>query len=423
MQFFSNQNSPIKRFLITSILVAALVVGFAVKNHEFTAFNPPTLELKAYAQKPDNEAQPAPQTESKQAENGESQGKEEEKIDITKMVMGALAGLVLFLYGVTRMADGLKEVTGDRAKRILSRFTTNPFAGVLTGAAATTILDSSSVTIIMVIAMVSAGLLTFVQSLGVVMGSNIGTTIGAQIIAFEINQYAPIALLIGAILIFFGRNESQKHIGMVTFGVGLLFFGLEVMGDAMEPLEKSQTFINWMQTLGQHPLQGALIGALFTVLIQSSSATVGIIVTLASQGLISLPAGIALMLGAEIGTCSDTIVATIGRGSSAIRTGVFHLFFNLITAALGLIFATQLAQLAQWISFGADVPRQIANAQLIFNLLGVALFIGFTPWIASALQKLIPGRESDNDRHDDSDSGNSGTNWKRIKETVETQQS
>lgn len=382
----NNSNKRILKLLGFSLLITVLIVGPSLLGNHFDFFDIPFLGDSAYAQ------------------GSGAQGSDEGKIDVTKMVMGSLAGLVLFLYGVTRMADGLKEVTGDRAKRILSKFTTNPFAGVLTGTAATTILDSSSVTIIMVIAMVSAGLLTFVQSLGVVMGSNIGTTIGAQIIAFKINEYAPIALLIGAGLHFFGKSERLKHIGMVVFGVGLLFFGLDVIGDAMKPLEKYEPFINWMKTLGEHPLMGAAIGALFTVLIQSSSATVGIIVTLASQGLISLPAGIALMLGAEIGTCSDTLVATIGRSRPAVRTGVFHLLFNLITTAVGLAFAAQLAQLAKWISFGADVPRQIANAQLIFNVLGVLVFIWFVPLIARGLKILIPESKSERDQQDESDS-------------------
>lgn len=392
MFWFNNSRKKILKLLGLSFLVAALMVNPSlVGNLNFV--QAPSLQVSVNAQTPaasDNTSQ----NSAVRAENQGGEASEAEKIDVTKMVMGALAGLVLFLYGVTRMADGLGEIAGDRAKNLLNKFTTNPFAGVATGAVATTILDSSSVTIIMVIAMVSAGLLSFAQSLGVVMGSNIGTTLGAQIIAFEINKYAPIALLIGALLHFFGKTERQKHIGMAVFGIGLIFFGLDVIDDAMKPFENYQPFINWMKKLGEHPLQGAAIGALFTVLVQSSSATIGIIVTLASSGLISLPAGIALMLGAEVGTCADTLVATVGRGSQALRTGVFHLLFNIITAGLGLLFAGQLAQLAQSISFGADVPRQIANAQLIFNVLGVALFIGFTPLISRALQTVIPDVKS-----------------------------
>jgi phosphate:Na+ symporter len=384
MLFLKTLNKKILQLLGINVLVAALIVCPSLLGSHSNFFDLPFLDsAHAWAA---------------------AEGAEAGKIDVTKMVMEALAGLVLFLYGVTRMADSLKELANDRAKRILSKFTSNSFAGVLTGTVATTILDSSSVTIVMTIAMVSAGLLSFVESLGVVMGSNIGTTLGAQIIAFEINEYAPIALFIGAGLHFFGKSERLKHVGTIVFGIGLLFFGLDLIGNAMKPFEKYEPFINWMKTLGENPLLGAGVGALFTILVQSSSATVGIIVTLASQGLISLPAGVALMLGAEVGTCADTLVATIGRSRPAVRTGVFHLLFNTIAAAVGIAFAAQLAQLAQWVSGGAGAGRQIANAQLIFNVLGVAVVIWFIPAIARSLQMVIPDGESHPDRQDESDS-------------------
>lgn len=386
-----NINKRIIKLLGLSFLVIALTFA-PISVNRFNFFAPPSLEVSVNAQTPIS-------NEGKEAQSDRTPNSTQSKkpsMDITKMVMGALAGLVLFLYGVTRLAQGLEAIAGDRIKGILDRFTTNRFAGVLTGAAATTVLDSSSVTIIIVIAMVSAELLTFVQSLAVVLGSNIGTTVGAQVIAFDINQYAPIGLFIGLILHFVGKTDKWKNIGLILLGLGLLFFGLDTIDEAMKPLRDYQPFIEWMRTLGQHPLQGALVGALFTVLIQSSSATVAIIVTLAGSGLITLPAGVALMLGAEVGTCADTLVATIGRGRAALRTGVFHLLFNVITATIGILFATQLAGLAQSISGGTGVGRQIANAQVIFNLLGVALVIGFLPLIAHTLQILIPDAKNKN---------------------------
>ncbi|MDZ8235801.1 MAG: Na/Pi symporter [Nostoc sp. ChiQUE01a] len=337
---------------------------------------------------------------SQETKSSESKPEEQGKLDIFTIITRALAGLVLFLYGVTRMAEGLEAIAGDRARDLISKFTNNRYAGVATGTVATTILDSSSVTIIIVIAMVSAGLLSFVQSLGVVLGSNIGTTIGAQIVAFNISDYAPIAMFIGLLLILLSKKERWKQIGLVTLGIGLLFFGLETIENAMEPFKDYKPFIKWMETLGNNALLGAGVGALFTVLVQSSSATVAIIVTLASQGLISLPAGVALMLGAEVGTCADTLVATLGRDRPAVRTGVFHLLFNLVCAAVGILFASQLAALAQWISqlFGAgdDIARQIANAQLIFNVLGVMIAIAFLPSIARWLERLIPDVQNQN---------------------------
>jgi phosphate:Na+ symporter len=399
MLFSKKSNKRIVKWLALGILVSALIVQptmYGYNSHLSTI--PSTHYVNAQTPGQDGEQSPSSPTQNnQQSSNGES-SKEGEKLDVFKITMGAIAGLVLFLYGVTRMAEGLEALAGDRAKEWISKFTTNRYAGVATGTVATTVLDSSSVTIIIVIAMVSAGLLTFVQSLGVVLGSNIGTTIGAQIVALNINEYAPIALLIAFLLLMFGRTERLKNIALILLGFGLLFFGLDQIESAMEPFENYPPFINWMKTLGDNPLLGAFVGALFTVLVQSSSATVAIIVTLAIQGLVSLPAGIALMLGAEVGTCADTLVATIGRERPAVRTGVFHLVFNLITAGIGIILAAQLAGLAQWLSglFGAqnDVARQIANAQLIFNLLGVALVIGFLPLIARLLERVIPDKQN-----------------------------
>lgn len=399
---------------VLSILVSVLIVAPSILGKDLHWLNAPSqsLEISANAQTPGgvekvqqrntNQAQnPGEETKnSQQGKSAESKGEEQGKLDIFKIVTGALAGLVLFLYGVTRMAEGLEAIAGDRARSLISKFTTNRYAGVATGTVATTILDSSSVTIIIVIAMVSAGLLSFVQSLGVVLGSNIGTTIGAQIVAFKINEYAPIAMFIGLLLILLGKKERWKQIGLVILGFGLLFFGLDTIESAMEPFKDYKPFLKLMETLGNNTLLGAGVGALFTVLVQSSSATVAVIVTLASQGLISLPAGIALMLGAEVGTCADTLVATFGRERPALRTGVFHLLFNLVSAAIGILFASQLAGFAQWFSqlmgAGDDVAREIANAQLIFNVLGVTLGIAFLPWIARGLERLIPDTQKQN---------------------------
>ncbi|MBD0265164.1 MAG: Na/Pi cotransporter family protein [Tolypothrix sp. Co-bin9] len=401
MLFSKKSTQRLPKLLILCILVSGLVIAPSLVEDNLHWFNKPLLEVSANAQTPAGvqEAQPKQSNldNNSKEETSKSEGEKAGKLDIFKMVTGALAGLVLFLYGVTRMAEGLEAIAGDRAKGLISRFTTNRYAGVVTGTVATTILDSSSVTIIVVIAMVSAGLLSSVQSLGVVLGSNIGTTIGAQIVAFKINEYAPIAMFAGFLLIFLGKTERWKQIGLIVLGIGLLFFGLDTIEKAMEPFKEYQPFIKWMETLGDNTLLGAGVGALFTILVQSSSATVAIIVTLASQGLISLPAGIGLMLGAEVGTCADTLVATIGRDRPAIRTGVFHLIFNLACAAVGIIFAAQLATLAKWLSgmlgAGDDIARQIANAQVIFNILGVVLVIGFLPLIARALEKLIPDKQ------------------------------
>ena len=310
------------------------------------------------------------------------------------IVIEVLGGLVLFLFGVYQLATGIEPLASRRARELLGRFTTNRFAGVVTGAVATTILDSSSVTIILVIALVNGGLLTFAQSLGVIMGSNIGTTVSSQIFATDVEEYAPLLLLVGFAIFVTARNSLRRRsVGSAVLGLGLVFFGLQYMGEAVEPLRDNERFLRWMASL-ERPLLGLAAGAIATVVLQSSSAMLGIVITLAGQGLITLPAGLAVMLGAEIGTCADTLVASIGRTRAALRAGIFHLGFNIVTAALGVMFIEQLASLARALPGGDDdVARQIANAHVAFNVLGVALFIGFTPQIARLLTRLLPGED------------------------------
>jgi phosphate:Na+ symporter len=396
MYRFKNIKSRVVKYFSLSLLVAALAIAPSPFNrsHDF-----PIAQTTAQAQtplRPENSSTqfviaqaPAAKPEPAAAEE------KEELIDFFAMGMGALAGLVLFIYGVTRLSEGLEDMGTERMRGFLSKCTTNRFAGVVTGAIATTLLESSSVTIIMTIAMVSAGVLTFVQSLGVVLGANIGTAVGAQIISLEIEQYIPLLMFAGLLLLFLGKTKTWKNFGIVLLGFGLMFYGLEAIDEAMKPFRTYEPFIGLMETLGNNPILGAAVGALFTVIIQSSSATVAIVITLASSGLISLPAGVAIMLGAEVGTCADTLVATIGRGRPALRTGVFHFGFNLVSAILGIIFAPLLVQLVLSFSGGAGVGRQVANAQILFNGIGVVVMVVFLPAIAQILQRLIPDTGDD----------------------------
>lgn len=333
---------------------------------------------------------PAKHGTGKAGDDGGGKDPKVQKVAVFPMAMSAVAGLVLFLFGVTQLAQGLGRLNSERMRRVLSKFTTNRLAGAGTGIVATTLLESSSVTVIMVIALVSSGALTFVQSLGVVLGANIGTAVGAQIIALKVAQYVPILMLSGLLLLFVAKKSKLKNVGIVLLGFGLMFYGLDAIDEAMKPLRTHEPFLAMMRSLGENVLLGALVGALFTVAVQSSSATVAVVITLAGSGLISLPAGVAIMLGAEIGTCADTVVASIGRGRPAIRTGAFHLSFNLATAAIGLALAPALVALVQRISGDAGVGRQIANAQMLFNVLGVGVVLPFLPWIARALERLIP---------------------------------
>ena len=301
--------------------------------------------------------------------------------------LGVVAGLALFLYGVGRLAHGLRAVAGDRMQAILARATTNRVVAVGAGALATAILDSSSVTIILVIALVDAGALTAARALGVILGANIGTTLSSQIIALDAERYAPLVLALGLLLATVGRRSAWREIGTALFGMGLVFFGLGQIGAAVEPLRESGRFAEWMTRL-ESPLAGATVGALATLVIQSSSATLGIAITLAGQGLLALKGGVAVMLGAEIGTCADTLAATIGRSREALRAGVFHLAFNIATVALGLLCVEPLTALAA--SLGGDAGRQVANAHVAFNVLGVLLVLPFLGPVTHGLRRLVP---------------------------------
>lgn len=305
--------------------------------------------------------------------------------------LGMLGGLALFIYSVTLLSQGLKTISGDKAKKILSKFTTSRYSGVLTGTAATVVIGSSSITIITVIAMVNAGLMSFVQSLGVVMGSNIGTTFSSQIFAFDAEKFAPVILIAGLMLNTLGKSSRWQNIGLITFALGLVFFSLGFIGDTMSPLRGYEPFRVMIRNL-ENPWFGVLIGAGLTALIQSSSAMMGIVIAMASQEMMTLEAGVAIMLGAEIGTCANTLIASIGRSRGALRTGLFHLLFNISTVIIGVTLAGEIVILTRRISGLADVERQIANAHLIFNAGGVMLFVLFTGLIARMLLWVIPAQ-------------------------------
>ena len=321
-------------------------------------------------------------------------------VDYSALVLGIIAGLVIFLLGVERLSSAFSQVSDERIKRLIDRFTTNAFTGVLTGAIACTILDSSSATIILVIAMIRGGLLTFKQSLGIVMGANIGTTIGAQIIAMDVFGYAPILLLIGFLVHAFGRNPWQRTLGMGLLGAGMVFFGLGHLQGTVSPLRDNEALIAWLGRLGERPALGAVAGCLVTLVIQSSSATVGMAIVLAKANLLPLRAGVAIMLGAEIGTVGNTLVASLGRGAEALRCAAFHLLFNLSTVIVGVLLIGSLTSMANRLTpgDGNDAGRiawSIANAQVLFNVIGVAVFLPLLGPIAKFLEWSIRERQQE----------------------------
>lgn len=300
-----------------------------------------------------------------------------------------ISGLVLFLYALNTLSDGLKDMAGDKLKVFLDRFTGNVFKGILSGLVITILLDSSSVVIIMTIALVNSRAMTFKQAMGVVMGANIGTTISSQIFALNIGAYAALPILAGFIMMFVVKKKVYQQLGKVVFSFGLIFFGLYTMEEAVAPLKESNYFVNWLASL-ENVWKGMLTGAFVTLIIQSSSATVGMVIGLAAKGLITVAAGIAVMLGAELGTCADTLLASIGRSKAAIRTGLFHLLFNIVTIFMGMLLLPYFTQLVLYISAGASTQQTIANAHMLFNGLGVLISLPFLPLFERVLYGIIP---------------------------------
>jgi phosphate:Na+ symporter len=326
----------------------------------------------------------------------------ESEIDWLQLAMGLFGGLALFLAGLELLSEGLKQAAGDTLRDVLRKLTVNRFLGAMTGAFVTGVLNSSSVTTVLVVGFVTAGVMSLSQSVGVIMGANIGSTVTAQILAFNIAAYALIPVAIGFFMTFAGNTERIKQVGMMVMGLGLVFFGMGLMSDGMKPLRTYEPFMELLARM-ENPLFGILAGAVFTGLVQSSAATVGIAIAMASEGLLALPAGIALALGANIGTCVTALLAALGKPTEAVRASVVHISFNILGVLIWLPFLTLLADVAVQLSpvaaglegrekLAAEVPRQIANANTLFNVLNTLVFIGFTSWFARLAERLVPER-------------------------------
>lgn len=320
--------------------------------------------------------------------------------DLVTMLIGLGGGLAIFLYGMRKMTEGLKLVAGSQLKNLLAKFTTNRFTGAMTGAMITAVLQSSSVTSVMVVGFVSAGLMTFTQSVGVIMGANIGTTITAQIVAFNVTKYALIMIAAGFLVELLAKNQKLKLYGVVTMGLGLLFYGMDLMSEAAIPLRTYAPFIDTMKEL-RSPLIGVFAGLVFTAIVQSSSATTGIVIVLASQGYISLEAGISLIFGANIGTCVTASLSAIGKPREAVKAAAVHIVFNIIGVLLWIGFIPYFAEAVRSFSpiatglqgaekMSVEVPRQIANAHTLFNIANTLIFIGFAAQISRLVEHLVP---------------------------------
>lgn len=312
-------------------------------------------------------------------------------------ILQLLGGLALFLYGMQMMSTGLETAAGNKMRTILEKLTSNRIKGVLAGAIITAVIQSSSATTVMVVGFVNSGLMTLRQAVWVIMGANIGTTITGQLIALDIGVLAPLLAFIGVACIMFVKVEKVRHISEVIAGFGVLFIGMDMMGTAMVPLQDSEVFINFMTTF-TNPLAGIAMGAIFTAIIQSSSASVGILQALASAGLVPVSSAVYILFGQNIGTCITAVLASIGTKPNAKRTTIIHLMFNIIGSVLFTIISL-VTPFASWMAMTApnNPAAQIANTHTVFNIVTTLLLLPFGTYMAKLAEKILPESEKEKD--------------------------
>lgn len=326
-----------------------------------------------------------------------------------KIIFGLVGGLAIFIYGMNMMSECLQKAAGEKMKKILALLTKNPILGVLAGALTTAVLQSSSATTVMTIGFVSAGLMSLPQAISIILGANIGTTMTAQIIAFKISDYIYLFIFVGFLISFISKKEKVKNIGQTIFAFGLLFLGIETMGDVMKPLASSAFFVNMIGKVSHIPILGVCVGAVMTLVVQSSSATIAVLQNFAAQAgpdgvtsIIGLTGAIPILLGDNIGTTITAVLASIGQPKDARRTAFAHCVFNISGAILFLFLVKPYAALIQFISPKGNeidvISRQIANAHTGFNLVMTLIWIPLIPLMVKIVMKLVPdgkGKETE----------------------------
>ena len=306
-----------------------------------------------------------------------------------EIALTTLGGLGLFLFGIQIMASGMQKAAGDRFRRILEVLTNNPVLGVITGIVVTILVQSSSTATVMVVGFANAGLMNLSQAISVIIGANVGTTVTAQLVSFEIWVIALPAIGIGSLLNFFGRRRTQRYLGQTVLGLGLLFLGMITMSDGMSPLRELDAFYDMLLYFSTYPILGLLAGAIFTALIQSSSAATGVVIAMTTQDLIPFESAVPLILGTNVGTCITAILAGIGANVAARRAAVAHVVFNVVGAVLILIFLEPFSGLL--VQTAETVPRQVANTHTAFNFLNTFVFLIFLKYFNQLICRIIPG--------------------------------
>ena len=316
-------------------------------------------------------------------------------MDTILTIVKLLGGLGLFIYGMKLMGDGLENAAGEGLKKILEKVTKNPIIGVIVGAVVTMVIQSSSATTVMVVGFVNAGLMNLAQAAGIIMGANIGTTVTAQLVAFKLDNIAPIFVFVGAMMVMFVKGKKRREIGNIILGFGILFVGMGTMSGAMKPLTSSPMFQEILTTVGSHWYLGVIAGALITAVLQSSSATTGILVALATAGALNINQALPIIMGCNIGTCITAMLATVGTNKTAHRAAMLHLIFNVVGTliCLPIIIPGFLGDFVSY--FTGDVKRQIANAHTIFNVVNTLIMVPLIPILCKIVEKIIPGEDDE----------------------------
>lgn len=308
-------------------------------------------------------------------------------------IFALLGGLALFLYGMDLMSEGLELVAGNRLHKIIEKLTSSTFRGIIVGLVVTAVIQSSSATTVMAVGFVNSGLMTLQQAVGVIMGANIGTTVTGQLVALNITDSAPLIAFVGFIMYKFINKNSIKYLGQVIMGLGILFMGMTFMSDSMTPLQESEAFVSMMTKIS-NPFMGILVGTIFTAILQSSSASLGILQALANKGLIAFHGAIFIVCGFNIGTCITSILSSLGSSKNGKRTAAVHVLFNILGTIIFIIllYIFPIEQLI--IKFSKDLPAaQIANMHTLFNILATVLLLPFSKFLASLATKVIPGED------------------------------
>lgn len=317
------------------------------------------------------------------------------EVNWQEVVFQFLGGLGIFLFAIKYMGDGLQKAAGDRLRAILDRFTTNPFMGVLVGIIVTVLIQSSSGTTVITVGLVSAGFMTLRQAIGVIMGANIGTTVTAFIIGLDVGAYALPIMAFGAFLIFFVRKAKIKNLGEVIFGFGGLFLGLELMSDGMKPLRSLEAFADFTLAMSEHSLLGVVAGTIFTLVVQSSSATVGILQGLFAEDLVTMNAALPILFGDNIGTTITAVLAALGASVAARRAAAVHVLFNIVGTIVFMILLTPFTAYVEWMAstLNLESKMQIAFAHGSFNIANTVLQFPFIGAWAYLVTKMIPGED------------------------------